>query len=182
MDWLEARCHERERRRRRCRSCTASTARTTSPRTTLDHLEGYRGSRPGAHRQRRLRPAPARHLRRADGLRLPLQQVRRADLATTLDELRRLLDWVCDNWQPPDEGIWEMRGGASALRLLEADVLGGRRPRRCAWPSKRSFPADRARVDAGARRDLRGIMTNGWNAKRRAFVQHYGSDALDART
>ena len=38
----------------------------------------------GADRQRRRRPAPARHLRRADRLRLPLQQVRPADLARRL--------------------------------------------------------------------------------------------------
>ena len=54
--------------------------RQCSPRRPSPHLEGYRGSAPGAHRQRRLRPAPARHLRRADGLGVPLQQVRRADL------------------------------------------------------------------------------------------------------
>ena len=23
----------------------------------------------------------------------------------------RFIDWVCDNWQQPDEGIWEVRGG-----------------------------------------------------------------------
>ena len=23
----------------------------------------------------------------------------------------RLVDWVCDNWEQPDEGIWEVRGG-----------------------------------------------------------------------
>ena len=60
----------------------------------LAHLEGYRGSRPGAHRQRRGRPAPARHLRRAARLGLPLQQVRRADHrsdpGTTLARARRL--------------------------------------------------------------------------------------------
>ena len=37
----------------------------------------------GAHRQRRLRPAPARHLRRAHGLGVSLQQVRRRRSRTT---------------------------------------------------------------------------------------------------
>ena len=55
---------------------------------TLDHLEGYRGLVAGAHRQRRVRPAPARHLRRAHGLGVPLQQVRRADLARPVAEPR----------------------------------------------------------------------------------------------
>ena len=26
--------------------------------------------------------------------------------------MRRIVDWVCDNWQQQDEGIWEVRGGA----------------------------------------------------------------------
>src|ERR1700721_685695 len=25
--------------------------------------------------------------------------------------LRRLVDWVCDNWHREDDGIWETRGG-----------------------------------------------------------------------
>jgi GH15 family glucan-1,4-alpha-glucosidase len=25
--------------------------------------------------------------------------------------LRRIIDWVCDNWQRDDDGIWETRGG-----------------------------------------------------------------------
>ena len=39
----------------------------------LAHLEGYRGSSPGADRQRGRDAAPARHLRRAGRLGLPLQ-------------------------------------------------------------------------------------------------------------
>ena len=23
----------------------------------------------------------------------------------------RIVDWVCDNWDQPDEGVWEVRGG-----------------------------------------------------------------------
>ena len=25
--------------------------------------------------------------------------------------MRRIVDWVCENWDQPDEGIWETRGG-----------------------------------------------------------------------
>ena len=51
---------------------------------TLDHLDGYRGSRPGAHRQRSRRPAPARHLRRSDGRHLPCRHPRSAAAACGL--------------------------------------------------------------------------------------------------
>ena len=70
----------------RSTSCTASTARHDLAEETLDHLDGYRGSQPGAHRQRRLRASAARYLRRADGLALPLQQVRRAALVRHVDD------------------------------------------------------------------------------------------------
>ena len=45
---------------------------------------GYRGSRPVRIGNGAVRPAPARHLRRADGLGVPLQQVRDADLVRPL--------------------------------------------------------------------------------------------------
>ena len=45
--------------------------------STLDHLKGYEGARPGAGRQRRLQPAPERRLRRGARLGLPaLQEAR----------------------------------------------------------------------------------------------------------
>ncbi len=45
---------------------------------------------------------------------------------------------------------------------------------------KRSFPADRLRWLETRDEIYREIMAKGWNEKRSAFVQHYGSDALDA--
>ena len=40
-------------------------------------------------------------------------------------DLRRLADWVCDNWQSRDNGIWEVRERPATLRLFQNDVLGG---------------------------------------------------------
>jgi GH15 family glucan-1,4-alpha-glucosidase len=44
----------------------------------------------------------------------------------------------------------------------------------------RSLPADWQRWRAVRDEIYREIMDKGWNAQRRAFVQHYGSDSLDA--
>ena len=44
-------------------------------------------------------------------------------------KLRQMTNWVCDNWRLADEGIWETRGRAAAVRLLQVDVLGHARPR-----------------------------------------------------
>ena len=59
-------------------------------------------------------------------------------------QLRRIVDWVCDNWRREDEGIWETRGGRrhfvySKLMCWVALDRGLR------LADKRSFPADRAR-------------------------------------
>ena len=43
-------------------------------------------------------------------------------------ELRRLMDWVCDNWQTPGRRHLGDPRRASAFGLLEAHVLGRHRP------------------------------------------------------
>jgi GH15 family glucan-1,4-alpha-glucosidase len=45
---------------------------------------------------------------------------------------------------------------------------------------KRSFPADRDRWLKVRDEIYETIMNEGWNPKREAFVQHFGSDSLDA--
>lgn len=45
---------------------------------------------------------------------------------------------------------------------------------------KRSFPGNRSRWLEERDRIYEEIMTKGWSDKRCSFVQHYGSDALDA--
>ena len=93
--------------------------------------------------------------------------------------LRAIVDWVCENWDLPDEGIWEVRGGQkqfvySKLMCWVALDRGLR------LANKRSFPADRQRWEACRDAIYQDIMDNGWSEERQAFVQHYDSDALDA--
>ena len=148
MRWIEQRCElepdgslqimygdRRPPRRSRGRPCP---------------LRGLPGLAAGAHRQRRRQPTPTRHLRRADGLGLPVQQVRLADLLRLLEDLVRLIDWVCEHWDQPDEGIWEVRGGRAAVPLLAGHVLGADRPRPSASASKRGLPAPLAALARGA--------------------------------
>jgi GH15 family glucan-1,4-alpha-glucosidase len=47
---------------------------------------------------------------------------------------------------------------------------------------KRSFPTDRARWLKVRDEIYEEVMSRGWNAERKAFVQSYDSDALDAST
>ncbi len=94
-------------------------------------------------------------------------------------QLRRLVNWVADNWKKTDEGIWEVRGGQrdfvySKLMCWVALDRGLR------LADKRSFPADRERWIRTRDEIYEEIMEKGWSESREAFVQSYGSEALDA--
>lgn len=145
----------------------------------LGHLSGYRGSRPvrignGASDQLQL-----------DIYGEVLGCLALADRAgaeidnTDWDGIARMVDWLGQNWDRPDEGIWESRGGAqdhtySRLMSWVAFDRAVRMSDGHGWPGAVS--------DWRGERDAvyRQIMARGWNPERRAFVQHYGSDVLDA--
>ena len=148
----------------RCRSCTASTAAPTCPRRTLDHFEGYRGSRPvrignGAADQLQLdiygELIDSVYLYNKYGAPISYD---------ALDGPRAAcVDWLCENWDQPDEGIWETRGGRQhftysrlmcwvaierAIRLARAARPA--RPTSSRWLAARDQIYDQ-------------IMTRGWN-------------------
>jgi len=93
--------------------------------------------------------------------------------------IRRRLDWICETWQRPDAGLWEMRNREEHFvfsRVMNWVALD----RGVRLADKRALPADRARWIQERDRIYEEVMTKGWNAKRRAFTQFYGSDDLDA--
>jgi len=146
---------------------------------TLDHWEGYQGSRPvrignGAADQLQLdiygELLDSVWLADRHGLRVG---------HPGWVKLSQLADWVAQHWEQPDEGIWETRGGRQNFtygRLMCWVALD--RMIRLAGAYGR--PADLARWTS--QRDLiyRQIMDHGWNPERRAFTQHDKTDVLDA--
>jgi len=86
---------------------------------------------------------------------------------------------VCDNWDRPDEGIWETRGGAKDFTYsrLMCWVAIERALRIARY---RGLPSDLIRWTVERDDVYHQIMERGWNAERGAFVQSYGSDVLDA--
>jgi GH15 family glucan-1,4-alpha-glucosidase len=146
---------------------------------TLDHLDGYMGSKPvrignGAYNQLQLdiygELLDAAYLYNKHGA--PISY----DLWTSL---RALTDWVCDNWHRKDEGVWEVRGGQQEFvysKLMCWVALD----RAIRLADKRSFPAPRDRWLKVRDEIYEGIVSKGWNEKRQTFVQHYGSESLDA--
>ena len=145
----------------------------------LEHLEGYKGSSPvrignDASRQLQLdiygELMDAVYLYNKYGTPISFELWR---------HVRRTLNWVCDNWQRPDESIWEPRGGPyqavySKLMCWVALDRGVR------LADKRSFPSDRERWLKVRDQIYEEIMERGWNEERGAFTQAYDSDALDA--
>src|SRR6185369_13897303 len=90
-----------------------------------------------------------------------------------------LVDWLCDNWQREDEGIWEVRGGRRHFvysKVMSWVALD----RGLRLADKRSFPADRERWLKVRDEIYEEIMSKGWSGKRSAFVQAYDSQSLDA--
>jgi GH15 family glucan-1,4-alpha-glucosidase len=94
-------------------------------------------------------------------------------------QIRRRLDWVCDTWRDPDEGIWEMRGRKEHFvysKLMNWVALD----RGIRLAEKRSFPSNHQRWLEQRDMIYEEVMAKGWNEKRKAFTQFYGSDDLDA--
>ncbi len=178
MDWIEARCHELE-SDGHLQIMYGIDGRHTLTEETLDHLDGYRGSRPvriGNDAYGQLQLDIYGELMDA----VYLSNKYRSPISYDLwHELRRITNWVCDNWQRKDEGIWEVRGAPQhfVYSKLMTWVAVDRALR---LADKRSFPADRERWSKVRDQMYEEIMVKGWNAKRQTFVQHYGSESLDA--
>ena len=178
MRWLEQRCHERN-PDGGLQIMYSIHGEHQLEEFTLDNLEGYKQSQPvrignGAYKQLQLdiygELMDSVYLYNKYGAPISWE---------FWVELRELIDWVCDNWKQPDEGIWETRGGQQNFVYSKLMCwVAVDRGLRLAY--KRSFPADHRKWLYARDEIYMDIMTNGWCEKRQSFVQHYGSDALDA--
>jgi GH15 family glucan-1,4-alpha-glucosidase len=178
MRWLEARCHERN-PDGGLQIMYGLHGEHELAEVTLDHLEGYRGSRPV-----RIGNAASNQLQLDiyGELMDSVYLYNKYGAPISWDlwvELSELVDWVCANWRRPDDGIWETRSGLQhfVYSKLMCWVAVDRALR---LASKRSFPARWGEWYRCRDEIYLDVMTNGWSERRKAFVQHYGSDALDA--
>ncbi|HXZ71176.1 MAG TPA: glycoside hydrolase family 15 protein, partial [Streptosporangiaceae bacterium] len=146
---------------------------------TLEHWEGWRGSRPvrignGAADQLQLdiygEAGDAIFLADSYGVQ-PAHQGWTA--------LTDIIDWLCDHWDQPDEGIWETRGGRQNFTYgrFQAWIALDRAIR---LATRRGRPANIARWTDVRDQVYNQIMTRGWNPKVGAFTQHYDTEVLDS--
>ena len=179
MHWLEAQIDPFDGNWSNIQILYGIDGRRNLEEVTLDHLDGYRGSKPvrignGAYDQLQLdiygELMDSVYLFNRYGE--PISY----DFWT---KLRQMTNWVCDNWRLADEGIWETRGGRQQFvysKLMCWVMLD----RALKLSELRSFPSERARWIATRDEIYEEIQTRGWSRDRQAFVQHYGSDSLDA--
>jgi GH15 family glucan-1,4-alpha-glucosidase len=149
------------------------------PERSLDHWEGYRRSAPV-----RIGNAAVSQFQSdvygelMDSLYLYNKYVSPISYDMWL-KIRHRLDWVCDNWQRPDTGIWEMRN--EERHFLYSKIMNWvALDRGARLADKRALPADREKWIQVRDRIYEEVMTKGWNGNRPSFTQCYGSQDLDA--
>jgi GH15 family glucan-1,4-alpha-glucosidase len=145
----------------------------------LDHLEGYKQSRPvrignGAAKQLQLdvygEALDSVHLADSHELQMSHEAWR---------HISHLMDWLCEHWDQPDDGIWETRGGRQDFtygRVMSWVAFD----RAIRLAQRRARPADIGRWTNMRDMVYRQVMERGFDSKREAFVQHYATDVLDA--
>jgi GH15 family glucan-1,4-alpha-glucosidase len=176
--FLDARCHEMD-PDGSLQTVYGIDGRHVLTEVTLDHWEGYKGSKPV-----RIGNAASQQLQLdiygelMDSLYLYNKH------ATPISYelwtyLRRLTNWVCQHWQEKDEAIWEVRGGRRDF-VYSKMMCWVAVDRALRLANKRSFPADWEAWTATRDQMYETVMQRGWNQQRGAFVQQLDGDALDA--
>ncbi|HET9869495.1 MAG TPA: glycoside hydrolase family 15 protein [bacterium] len=96
-------------------------------------------------------------------------------------DLVRVVDWVCANWERPDDGVWEVRGGRQEF-LYSRFMCWVAVDRAVRLSQKRSYPAPLTRWQETRDRIYRDIFEHFWDKDLGAFVQHRGAKRVDAST
>ncbi len=179
MDWIEARSREVDPKAGGLQIMYGIDGRHDLPEQTLDHLSGYRNSRPvrignGAYNQLQLDI----YGELMDSVYLYNKYAR----PVSYDQwtyLRELMNWLCHNWQRPDDGLWEVRSGRQHF-VYSRFMIWVALDRSIRVAQKRGLPADTALWERTRNEVYEEVMAKGWSEKRQSFVQYYGSDTIDA--
>jgi GH15 family glucan-1,4-alpha-glucosidase len=179
MSWLTDRFGERSHAPGPLQIAYGIDGRAELPEVELSHLEGYCGSVP---------------VRVGNGAAAQLQLDIYGELMDSVYlynkygapisydawmEVVRIVEWLAENWDQEDEGIWETRGGASHFTYSRVmSWVAVERAIRIA--RQRGLPADLVGWHDVRDRIHHQIMDRGWHPGRGAFVQRYGSEVLDA--
>ena len=146
---------------------------------TLDHLQGYRNSRPvriGNEAVGQVQLDVYGEVLSAVHFAWKTGQYNPADL---WDDLRPMLDWIVAHWQEPGSGIWEVRGAKRQFVYGKAML----------WVALNSgidiaetlhLPGDCDRWRQVRDQIQAEVLAKGWSEKLQAFKQSYEDETLDA--
>ena len=180
MEWIESRCDELE-PDGSLQVLYGIDGRHNVPEEELPHLSGYLESRP---------------VRIGNGAANQLQLDIYGELMDSIylhdkygthihydlwKNCIRLVDWVCEHWDKPDEGIWEVRGGRHHF-LYSRVMCWVAVDRAIRLADKRSLPGPRVRWEKVRDEIYYDVMNNFWDEEFQAFVQAKGAKVMDAST
>lgn len=179
ISWLEDRIHESDGNQGPLNTMYRIDGSSDLDEFTLGHLSGYKNSRPV-----RVGNAASRQLQldiygeMVDAIYLYDKHVS----PISYDLWRRIHDvlmWVVENWDQPDEGLWEVRSERQhfVYSRMQCWVALDRGVR---LAEGRSLPLDRERLRNERDRIFNSIMAHGWDPEQQSFVQSYESKAMDA--
>jgi GH15 family glucan-1,4-alpha-glucosidase len=146
---------------------------------SLDHLEGYRGSRPV-----RIGNAAADQLQLdiygelLDAIYLYDKYKESASYALW-GRIAAIVNWVAANWQRPDDGVWEVRSGRREF-LYSRILCWVAIDRGIRMAVKRSFPAPLNQWREARDAIYRDVHEHFWDPKLGAFVGVRDTHRLDA--
>ena len=175
--WIEARCAEAA--PGELQSVYGIDGQRVLTENTLDHLEGYRGSRPvrignDAYGQFQLDI----YGELLDALYMQDRWRSRTTRAQWF-RIEELANWVSENWRRPDQGIWEVRTGAQEF-LYSRVLCWVALDRALRLARRHGFPAPLQRWRETRAAIRHNIEESFWNAELEAYVGSKGSNALDA--
>ena len=144
----------------------------------LDHLEGYKASKPvriGNDAYRQLQLDIYGELMDSVYLFNKYGEPISYDF---WKDLEKQINWLTENWNQPDEGIWEVRGGQKKFlysRLMcwvaldrAIKIAEGR-----SFPLNKNWQTERDKI-------YNSIYDEYWNKEHKAFMQYPGAVTVDA--
>jgi len=147
--------------------------------THLEHLEGYQGSKPiriGSTNNDQLQLDIYGEL--MDSLYL-FDKFGSPVSYDLWQQVRKLVNFVADNWQRPDTGIWEIRDKEREF-LYSRVMCWVALDRGIRLARKRGRPAPLERWRKARDEAYESVFRDFWSEDKQSFVQFKGTDALDA--
>ena len=147
---------------------------------TLDHLEGYKGSRPvrvGNLAVDQLQFDAYGYM--LDSLYFSSQHGKQIDDEMYFRFVKPLATFIVEHWSEPGNGIWEIRDRREHYVYTKAWCCAGL-DRAVRIATAAGHPEDVSEWNSTITQIQQEVLEKGWSEDKGSFVIHYGSEDLDA--